>query len=134
MSVQMGPTGGERAGEVPVLVAPAEVQAAPQPIRRLPKRIVTVALPEPYDEFHVTIWVNHPVSLETELQSGDQERIRAALLQVYLGHDLVDFDGNPYPPMSDPAFWDVCPPELGAVFYQVKQEQIGKLGPKSPRR
>jgi glutamate-1-semialdehyde aminotransferase len=44
----------------------------------------------------------------------------------------VDFDGNPYPPASDPAFWREIPQDVAAVIIQSIQGQMGRLDPTKP--
>lgn len=100
------------------------------PIRKLPRRVVAIALPAPYDEFQVTAWVNFPKTLARELNSGDETRTLAALCQIVTAHDLVDEEGRDYPPATDPAFWDAISNDLGAAIVQAVIGQIGKLDPK----
>lgn len=112
------------------LDTPPEPAALP-PRRVLPRRVRTIALPEPYDDFTVTAWMNAPKELWREVNSGDEARILPALMQLVTDHDLVDFDGNPYPPASERAFWDEINNDLGAYIIQAVAGQIGKLDPPS---
>ena len=116
------------ADEVTVLepvVAPPD--AGNRADRRLPKRIETIQLPEPYEEFHVTAWINHPGQLREDMRSGDEAKVMAALKQIVLGHDLVDFDGQPYPAASEPAFWTQAPDDVGYAILGAIRNQYGKL-------
>ena len=124
----------------------------PTPIRSLPKRTVSITLPEPYQDFHVTAWVNFPQKMLNDMQAlakkariaakaaedadGDtdapvddetQSGIAVLLRQIVLGHDLVDFDGQSYPPATDPTLYDVIPTELMVVVLREIIGQVGKL-------
>lgn len=105
-------------------------QAAAQPVRRLPRRVVEITLPAPYDDFHVTAWVNFPKRVLAEMNSKDEARTRAALCQIVTAHDLVDEDGNDYPPATEPDFWGAIPDDLGAIIVGAVVGRIGKLDPK----
>lgn len=102
----------------------------PTPIRKLPRRVVTIALPAPYDEFHVTAWVNFPKALARDLDSKDEARTMAALLAIVQSHDLVDEEGADYPPATERAFWEAISNDVGAAILQAVLGQIGKLDPK----
>ena len=104
------------------------------PKRRLPKRIVEVTLPEPYQQFTATLWVNMPRSLLEGLYSMDEETIAAAFAQLVIGHDLVDFDGAPYPPAGTPEFFRAIPNDLFAVIRLAARQQEGRLSPPSAGR
>jgi hypothetical protein len=110
---------------------PDPVPIAPR--RVLPRRVRQIALPEPYDDFTVTAWMNAPKELWREVNSGEEARILPALMQLVTDHDLVDFDGNPYPPASERAFWDEINNDLGAFIIQAVAGQIGKLDPPKAR-
>jgi len=140
----------------PITPAAAPVAAPdlppPTPIRSLPKRTVVITLPDPYQDFHVTAWVNFPQKMLNDMQElakkariaakaaedadGDtdapvdeetQSGIALLLRQIVLGHDLVDFDGQHYPPATDPALYDVIPTELMVVVLREIIGQVGKL-------
>ena len=102
--------------------------------KRLPKRIVTFPLPAPYDDFSVTAWVNFSQELAEELRSQDIKRGQAALLQIVCGHDLVDFNGKPFPPADDPRFWQEIPNDLAAVIVNAINSQVGRLTPTNAAR
>lgn len=103
------------------------------PARRLPRRVERVRLPAPYDDFSVTAWLNFPRSLIVRLQAlprdtpeGDAEAGRL-IGQIVIDHDLVDFDGAPYPPTTDPAFWEEIPPDLQAILISEVFGRVGKV-------
>jgi hypothetical protein len=106
---------------MPRIAPPAEIG------RRLPHRIVTLPLPEPYQEFSIEAWINFPQSLMQGMASGDEARIMDALTQIVVSHDLVDFDGQPYPQASERAFWEAIPTDLAMVIMQAINDQVGKL-------
>ena len=106
---------------------PRTPEATVDTTRRLPKRIVPLTLPAPYDDFHVTCWINAPRSLWLEAQSGDEQRTAAALQQIVLDHDLVDFDGVAYAPAASAEFWEQIPTEVGIVIIQAIQSATGVL-------
>jgi len=111
-----------------VPVAAAATDYVVTPIRKLPKRIATLPLPAPYDDFTVTAWLNYPWALRSDLLSGDEAKARAAFDQILVGHDLVDFDGTPFP-AGGSAFYDAIPEDLLKVIYQTIQTNVGKLAP-----
>ena len=96
-------------------------------MRQLPKRIVHITLPEPYNDFSIDAWANFPQSLLREMGSGDEGRVMGAMTQIVTGHDLVDFDGADYPPPSEAAFWEAIPTDLAVVIMQSIQAEVGKL-------
>lgn len=100
----------------------------------LPKRVITFPLPEPYQDFSITAWINFPQSVGEDLRSGDIERGRVALMQIVRGHDLVDYDGVPYPPADDPKFWDAIPNDVGGMIVTAINSQVGKPSPTSAAR
>ncbi len=100
--------------------------------KRLVKRIVRFPLPEPYEDFSVQAWVNYPASLLNSAKTED-ERI-AALRQIVLEHDLVDFEGEPYPPADTKEFWINVPQDVGAFIMVGIQQQQGRLDPKTAAR
>lgn len=98
--------------------APAPSPAAPAPAMqektspgpRAP-RIEDVVDLEPYGYpgHQARVWLNFPQRLFAQMQSGNQEAA-AALSRIVLAHnDWLDEDGAPYPPPSEPAFWEALP-------------------------
>jgi hypothetical protein len=101
---------------------------APPAGPRIPRREEWLELPEEYAGFKVLVWVNYPRRLNDELSSGDQERIKAALLKVVLAHnDWCDEDGAPLPRASDEGFWEAIPDELAASIIVLLTVTVGKL-------
>lgn len=97
------------------------------PKRAMPRRIAEVQLPEPYDCFTVHLWVNTPQSLWRDLMSSDLDTCAAAFGRIVVSHDLVDFDGAPYPPGGSPDLYRELPTELVRVINDVRVAQIGRL-------
>jgi hypothetical protein len=102
------------------------------PMRRLPRREMRIDLPEPYQDFSILGWMNFPRGVGADLSSGDEERVRSALMAVILDHDLVDEEGQPYPLASDPAFWEAIPTDVGGMLFRAFVGQVGQL-PKATR-
>lgn len=103
------------------------------PRRVLPKRIVKLALPEPYHEFSITAWLNHPMSVRRGMESTDETVARAAFKEVLIAHDLVDFNGEPFPQVGD-EFFDAIDLDLLRVVYQTIIGNVGKLTPTNASR
>ena len=84
-----------------------------------------VPLPDEYEGFEFRMWVNAPVSLwQRVIQGGDSE----ALQKIVLEHNgWRDFDGQPYPPATELAFWEQIPNELAACILGACQAEMGKL-------
>ena len=117
-----------------VITQEMAAQAVASAKRRLPKRVGTVPLPDPYGDFHITAWFNFPWHLRAEIQSGDEARARAAWTQIILDHDLVDFDGEPYPPAGTDEFYEAIPQEIMQVIGKTVFDNIGKLTPTNAAR
>jgi len=100
--------------------------------KRLVKRIVKFALSEPYEDFTVTAWINFDPRLLLKAVT-EEERI-AALQKVILEHDLVDFDGEPYPPSSDPEFIRQVPDDVLRFIMAGVEAQKGHLPTKPATR
>ena len=103
---------------------------------QIQRREKWVDLPDEYPGFRVRIWVNSPTRLWADLGSGDEQAGQKAAKKLVLEHNgWLDFDGNPYPPPSETAFWEEIPTELAACIMAVAQAEIQKL-PNSimPRR
>jgi hypothetical protein len=105
--------------------------ASPEPSRRLPKRIVHLALPDPYGDFSVDLWVNIPQSLWREMMGTDLDACAAAFGQMVTAHDLVDFNGAPYPPGGSPDLYRELPTDLVRIINDLRVAQIGRLSPPS---
>ena len=100
--------------------------------RRLPKRIVHVQLADPYSDFSADLWVNVPPPLWNDLLSNDLATCAAAFDQLVVKHDLVDFDGQPYP-QADGAgtLYRALPADVIAAILQARNGQVGRLSPRS---
>lgn len=105
---------------------------------RVQRREVWVDLPSEYAGFRARIWVNAPGHLYSALLSGpstsgeneDTKETKAqdAASKIVLEHNgWLDFDGEPYPPASDPNFWEAIPAELTAVLLIVVRLEMAKL-------
>ena len=96
---------------------------------RLPRRESGwVTLPDAYAGFQFRFWLNAPQRLWNDVESGDDKPAKAALSQIMLEHNgWADTDGTPFPPASDPAFWDLIPTELAAVTLAVSYEEMTAL-------
>lgn len=102
---------------------------------RVQRREAWVDLPDAYAGFRARIWVNAPGRILNDLlTNGDDEeaikekRAQKAASQVVLEHNgWLDFDGNPYPPASDPEFWDAIPLELTTTLLFVIRLEMNKL-------
>lgn len=103
------PTNGAStpAGTSQPAVAPGPLTPVPEPAGpRAPRILDWVEIPD-YPGFRAKVWVNYPDRLKREAASGDEQRSLAALQQILLDHNgWLDDEGRPYPPASDPAFWD----------------------------
>lgn len=106
-------------------------------ILRIPRREKWLALPEEYPGLQVRVWVNCPYRELRGMDSGDPEEMKAALLKIVLEHNgWCDQDGQPFPPASDPAFWEDIPTELAATVIALVQAEAKQLPNSilSPRR
>lgn len=131
--------------------------APPPPgIRRLPRRIVALPLPAPYDDFHIRCWANFPQTYVADAQkhfegilpaeeegiepeerarrveayAETERRVARQMSEVLIAHDLCDDDGIPLPPSDDPKFWlFLMGHELRDVIFTEIRGQYGKLTP-----
>ena len=97
---------------------------------QIQRRESWVELPDAYAGFRFKIWVNAPSRLWTAVGQADEneKEAQAALRQIVLEHNgWRDFDGQPYPPPGEPAFWDEIPTELLACMLVETQREMGKL-------
>ncbi|HEY8293144.1 MAG TPA: hypothetical protein VIG44_11680 [Thermomicrobiales bacterium] len=110
-------------------------EPAPEPPKkRLPERVVTLPLPDVYEEFHVTAQLNFGKATLDDLMSGVEEPTMEALKRIVRATDLVDFDGEPYPAPATDAFWEELPRDLLALIIQTVIANVGKLpGPTAAR-
>ena len=123
------PLGG---GAVPQEMGAFEQPATPRP--RMQKRYERIPLHGAYEGFSIKAWINFPQKLLTQAQTGDPDVQAAALGQIVVEHNFVDFDGEPFPPPDDPACWTECPLDLLACVFTAIAERFGKLPPRSGGR
>lgn len=102
------PTNGHLdAGDVPPLV-----------IRQAARRVRWISLgdDEIYPGFEMKVWVNPSHVAKRMAEWGDQSGINFFRLVVLEHNGWADEDGTPYPPVSDPAFFDALPQEMGNLM------------------
>lgn len=107
-----------------LLVMAGGRDGADQPVR-LPKITRWIDLPGEYDGLKIRCWVNSPNRLIAELQSGEEDRIKAALCRLIIEHNgWADDDGAPLPPPTEHGFWSEIPTELAALIIQTFVEAV----------
>lgn len=116
---------------------------------QIKRRETWVDLPDEYEGFKFKVWVNAPARVWNELnpatsdeasdEASDEEAAareaaareataQAAPRQIVLEHNgWRDFDGQPFPPADDPAFWEAIPTELAACVLVAARVEMGKL-------
>ncbi len=95
---------------------------------RIQRREAWVELPNEYEGFKFKIWVNAPTKLWLDIGSGDEVVAAAAAQKLVLDtNGWLDFDGQPYPPPSNPAFWEEIPTELAGCVFAAAQKEMGRL-------
>ncbi len=95
---------------------------------QIKRRLVWVALPDEYEGFEAQIWVNAPTKTWQALGGGDEDAAVEAMQKIMVDHNgWLDFDGEPYPPASDPTLWEEIPTELAACVLAAAQAEIQKL-------
>lgn len=104
-----------------------DTQAAQGP--QIQRRERWLELPDEYEGFRIKIWLNAPTKLWMALMdSQDEKAAQAAAERLVLEHNgWLDFDGNPYPPPSDAAFWEEIPTELAAAVLALAQVAMQDL-------
>jgi len=130
MSFQTSPYEAEQPanGTAATLPPPTHLHGKPAPPQR---RFTWLELPPDsgYFGFRFKAWINYPAQLQRDMQSSDEDKARAALMKIVLEHNgWVDFDGNEYPPATDPRFWDEIPNELAIATLSLVNAETGKLG------
>lgn len=104
---------------------------------RIQRRTKWVAIdPEGYPGFEVELWLNAPAGALAPILSddADEETRRAAISRIVLGHNgWLDYDGEPYPPTTEPAFWDAVPTETAALVLVALINTVGVDVPNSVR-
>jgi len=106
----------------PVVAPPAASQAngtAP-PGPKIPRTELWRELPEPYQEFRLKFWFDHPAGIMANLDGDDA--INQAVARVFLEHNGWQDDQGVLPPPSDPEFVNRCPTHLlVTAFGMVRQ-------------
>lgn len=95
------------------------------------RRYVDLTLPAPYEGVHVMVWANAPLALRMRLGKPESDEDLAAVWgQVVTQHNLLDFDGEPLPPATDPDFYYRAPGDLMPLLLQTILDQYGRLSTK----
>jgi hypothetical protein len=86
-----------------------------------------------YPGRQVRLWLNVSQSVVNDVSGDDRERRAAALRRMVLAHRVVDaagvgagpwqdFDQQPLPPPSEPAFWDAIPLDVAVAILRLVSE------------
>src|SRR5262245_8672281 len=95
---------------------------------QIKRRETWVSLPSEYEGFKLRVWVNAPTRIWNSLTADNEAEIREAFQQLVLEHNgWLDFDGKPYPPVSEPQFWEEIPTELASCMLVSLQVEMQKL-------
>lgn len=95
---------------------------------RIKRRETWVELPAEYEGFKFRVWLNAPARIWNDLGGSNEKLALAAAQQLVLEHNgWLDFDGKPYPPATEPAFWEAIPTELAACILAASQAEMQKL-------
>ena len=95
---------------------------------RIKRREAWVELPDDYEGFKFRVWVNAPTRIWNDLNAGTEALALEALQQLVLEHNgWLDFDGEPYSPAGEAAFWEEIPTELAACMLVATQVEMQKL-------
>ena len=87
---------------------------------QIPKRVVTLKLPEPFDCFRIRANVSYPRSL-----LSDGTLMRDIIGQLVVEHDIESEDGKPLP--LGPELWDGITQDLGMAIWAAIQREVGQL-------
>lgn len=117
----------------PTDIPPIEAEAAITPPStngassgpRMVRREMWLSLPGDYEGFEFLAWINYPMNLINAIKESTGEDTSSALTRIVLKHNgWRDMDGNPFPPASDPKFWDLIPDEvMNAMFAAIDVEK-----------
>jgi hypothetical protein len=78
-----------------------------------------------YEGFQYRAHLNFPQRLLLDIQSGEEERARAALRAIIVEHNgWCDSDGEPYPPADAENFWEQIPTHLAVRVIRSLQAEI----------
>ncbi|HXI15480.1 MAG TPA: hypothetical protein VNM48_03840 [Chloroflexota bacterium] len=70
-----------------------------------------------YPDHKARVWLNFPNRLLTSIAESDQRTAAEALCQIVLEHNgWCDEHGEPYPPASDPTFWETLSTHQAAAL------------------
>jgi hypothetical protein len=98
-----------------------------------PRLLVWIDVPM-YEGHKALVWVNFPPALGQEIASGDNARIRKAVMQIFLQHNgWHDHEGKPLPPPTDEKFWELVPQHMaGCLMYALNAKvQENPLAPRT---
>jgi hypothetical protein len=84
-----------------------------------------------YPDFHAKARLNIPMRIGDELQSGDEERARAAALLIFPSWDFVDEDGKDIPHTVEGV--GMMPQELFEAMMARWADSIGKRAAIDPK-
>lgn len=118
----------------PTEIPPIEAEAAITPPTtngassgpRIVRREKWLSLPPgDYEGFEFLAWINYPMNLINTIKNEPGEEQSSALGRIVLKHNgWRNIDGTPFPPTTDPAFWDMIPDEvMNAMFAAIDVEK-----------
>lgn len=108
----------------------------PSPVeRQLARRQVRLMLPAPYENCSILAAMTQSPRTWRDLYSEDEAAVRGALVQFVIEHDIPPLPGEPpYPPASDPAFWDEVPTDVAIAIIREVKQNMGRLDPNPAAR
>ena len=112
----------------------ATADVLPLVIRQAARRVRWISLgdDEIYPGFEMKVWVNPSHIAKRMAEWGDEAGIQFFKLVVLEHNGWADEDGQPYPPVSDPAFFDALPQEMGNLMSAAIKEAFSAV-PNSTR-
>jgi hypothetical protein len=88
-----------------------------------------------YEDFQFYAYINFPQRLLLDIQSGEDERSKAALRTIILEHnEWEDEEGNPYPPAQSEGFWEAIPTHLAIRIIRAINLEISAAPLAQPQR
>lgn len=107
------------------------VTLAPPVGPRVMRRVVWLDLNDDcYPGFRLQVWLNpsHAQKRLADTAGDDDARVRALVNLIVLAHNgWCDEDGQPYPPVSEPGFWDAIPGELTRRAFAAIEEAFSAV-------
>lgn len=95
---------------------------------QIQRREKWIDLPEEYAGFRIKVWLNAPTKVWMGLTNKKEKKAQEAAKQIVLEHNgWLDFDGEPYPPPSEEAFWEDIPTELAASVFAAANAEMSDL-------